>query len=48
MPFTDGKYRHSSGFTILVNNGEVMLSTGHPLSMRLSDLFDVTKWEKIS
>lgn len=48
MPFNDGTYKHASGFTIMVLDGEIMLSPNHPLSMRLSELFDVTKWEKIS
>lgn len=47
MPFSDGMYKHESGFTILVVNGTIMLSPDHPLSMRLSELFDVTKWTKL-
>lgn len=49
MLFKTGTYKHESGFTIMVtDNGSIMLSPNHPLSLRLSDLFDVTKWTKIS
>ena len=48
MPFNDGVYKHETGFTIMVLDGNIMLSPNHPLSMRLSELFDVTKWVKIS
>lgn len=48
MPFNDGVYKHETGFTIMVLDGDIMLSPNHPLSMRLSELFDVTKWVKIS
>ena len=47
MPFKDGKYKHSSGFTIIVMGGEIMLSPDHPLSVRLSDLFNSSKWEEV-
>lgn len=47
MPFKDGKYKHSSGFTIIVMNGEIMLSPDHPVSVRLSDLFNSSKWEEV-
>ena len=48
MPFTVGTYKHEEGFTIMVTeDGVVMLSPNHPLSMRLSALFDTTKWTKI-
>lgn len=48
MLFNDGTYRHESGFTIIVVQGNVMISPNHPLSLRLSELFDKSKWEKIS
>lgn len=47
MPFKDGIYRHESGFTIMVNNGVVMLTPSHPLSVRLSELFDTSKWKEV-
>nr|DAH96114.1 MAG TPA: hypothetical protein [Bacteriophage sp.] len=49
MPFKEGTYKHEEGFTIMVTeDGVIMLSPNHPLSMRLSVLFDVTKWRRIS
>ena len=49
MLFNAGTYKHESGFTIMVSDtGEVMLSPNHPLSMRLAELLDPTKWTKIS
>lgn len=48
MLFNDGTYRHESGFTIVVVQGNVMISPNHPLSLRLSELFDKSKWEKIA
>lgn len=48
MPFKEGTYKHSSGFKICVkNDGTILVSPGHPLSMRLSDFLDATKWEEI-
>ena len=48
MLFQEGTYKHESGFTIIVSNtGEVMLSPNHPMSMRLCELLDPTKWTKI-
>lgn len=47
MPFKDGTYQHTSGFTVMVQNGAVMLSPNHPMSMRLSELFDTTKWKEV-
>jgi len=48
MLFTVGTYKHESGFTIMVDeNGAVMLSPNHPLSLRLSEIFDTSKWTKI-
>lgn len=41
MPFKAGTYNHEE-------DGVVMLSPNHPLSLRLSVLFDTTKWAKIS
>lgn len=39
MPFKSGTYEHESGLTIMV-------SPNHPLSLRLSELFDTSKWKK--
>lgn len=47
MPFKDGIYQHESGFTVMANNGVVMLSPNHPLSIRLSELFDTSKWKEV-
>lgn len=47
MPFKDGTYQHESGFIIMIQNGVVMLSPNHPLSMRLAELFDTTKWKEV-
>lgn len=49
MLFKAGTYKHEEGFTIMVtDDGTIMLSPNHPLSLRLSVLFDTTKWSKIS
>lgn len=49
MLFKAGTYKHEEGFTIMVtDDGTIMLSPNHPLSLRLSVLFDTTKWTKIS
>ena len=49
MPFKAGTYKHEEGFTIMVKeDGTIMLSPNHPLSLRLSLLLDTTKWTKIS
>lgn len=49
MIFNEGTYKHESGFTIMVtDSGDIMLSPNHPLSIRLSELFDTTKWDKIN
>ena len=47
MLFNNGTYQHENGFIIFVIDGKVMLSPDHPLSMRLSDVFDTNKWTKI-
>lgn len=48
MPFNEGTYKHESGFTIMVTKDEtIMLSPNHPLSLRLSEMFNVSKWTKI-
>lgn len=48
MPFKTGTYKHETGFTIMVTDDEtIMLSPNHPLSLRLSELFDTDKWTKI-
>ena len=48
MLFKSGIYKHDEGFTIMVTeDGSIMLSPNHPLSMRLSELFDTSKWTKI-
>ena len=46
MPFKDGTYQHETGFIILVKDGTVMLSPNRPLSLRLSELFDSSKWKE--
>jgi len=49
MLFNTGTYKHESGFTIMVlDTGEVMFSTGHPVSLRLSEIFDQSKWTKVA
>ena len=48
MPFKDGTYEHESGFTIMVIDGKIMLSPNHPLSLKLSEMFDTTKWKEVS
>lgn len=47
MPFTQGTYKHESGFTLLVNDEGIFLSPEHPMSLRLSVLFDSTKWTQV-
>lgn len=47
MPFKNGIYKHESGFIITVANGVVMISPSHPLSLRLAELFDTTKWKEM-
>lgn len=47
MPFKDGTYKHESGFIITIISGTVMISPNHPLSLRLSELFDSTKWKEV-
>lgn len=48
MLFNAGAYKHEEGFTIMVTeSGCIMISPDHPLSLRLSVLFDTTKWTKI-
>lgn len=47
MPFKDGTYKHENGFTVMVKDSVVMLSPDHPLSLRLSELFDSKKWTKV-
>lgn len=47
MPFKDGTYKHEAGFTIMVVSGITMISPDHPLSLRLSEIFDPNKWLEI-
>lgn len=47
MPFKDGTYQHETGFVIMIKDGVAMLSPNHPLSMRLSELFDYSKWKEV-
>lgn len=47
MPFKDGVYTHEFGFTVMVKDGVIMLSPNHPLSLRLSELFDSKKWKEV-
>lgn len=48
MPSKDGTYQHETGFVDMVKDDVVMLSPNHPLSMRLSELFDAKKWSKVN
>ena len=48
MLFNNGTYQHESGFIIFVIDSKVMLSPDHPLSMRLSDVFDTNNGLKLS
>lgn len=46
--FEKGLYKHEEGFTVLVtDDGKIMLSPDHPLTMRLSELFNTDKWIKV-
>jgi hypothetical protein len=46
--FEKGSYKHEEGFTVLVtDDGKIMLSPDHPLSMRLSELFNTEKWTRV-
>ena len=46
--FEKGLYKHEEGFTVLVTEDDkIMLSPDHPLSMRLSELFNTEKWTKM-
>lgn len=46
--FEKGLYKHEEGFTVLVTeDGNIMLSPNHPLSMRLSELFNPSKWTTV-
>ena len=48
MLFTKGKYKHETGFEIMVTeNGDILISPDHPLSLRLSEIFDKNKWTKV-
>lgn len=47
MPFKNGKYKHENGFTIIVSNNEVLVSPNHPLTLRISELFDASKWKEV-
>lgn len=47
MPFKDGTYKHECGFIITIVSGTVMITPNHPLSLRLSELFDTTKWKEV-
>lgn len=47
MPFKDGVYMHETGFTVMIKDGMAMLSPNHPLSLRLSELFDSNKWKEV-
>ena len=45
MLFTKGKYKHETGFEIMVTEtGDILISPDHPLSLRLSEIFDKNKW----
>lgn len=46
--FKKGLYKHEEGFTVLVTeDGKIMLSPDHPLSMRLSEIFNTEKWARV-
>ena len=46
--FEKGLYKHEEGFIVLVTeDSKIMLSPDHPLSMRLSELFNAEKWTKV-
>ena len=45
MPFKDGVYTHESGFSVIVREGKVYLSENHPMTIRLSEVFDQKKWK---
>lgn len=48
MLFTKGKYKHETGFEIMVTEtGDILISPDHPLSLRLSEIFDKNKWTKV-
>lgn len=47
MPFKDGTYKHDNGFVVTVVSGVIMISPNHPLSIRLSELFDAEKWKEM-
>ena len=49
MLFSPGVYEHiDKQFTIAIRaRGDIYLSPNAPLSMRLSDIFDVSKWNKV-
>ena len=48
MMFKTGVYKHEEGFTVIVTeSGEMTLLPNHPSSLRLSELFDTSKWTKI-
>lgn len=44
----EGMYRHESGFEIIITeDNKIFISQNHPLSLRLSDIFNVDRWTKI-
>ena len=46
--FEKGLYKHEEGFTVLVTeDGKIMLSPDHPLSIRLSEIFNAEKWTRV-
>lgn len=46
--FEKGLYKHEEGFTVLVTeDGKIMLSPDHPLSIRLSEIFNTEKWTRV-
>lgn len=48
MLFTKGNYKHETGFEIMVTEtGDILISPDHPLSLRLSEIFDKNKWTKV-
>lgn len=46
MLFNEGTYVHESGLKIVVTKDEVFTSRDAPLSMRLSEIFNMDAWKE--
>lgn len=47
--FKIGKYRHKEkGFEIVVTNTGIYILPNAPMSMRINEIFDEEKWERIT